>query len=63
MVKTETNADERSLREKLKQIGSPSEDEILSIQLTTEEAILYEIDLNDVMTESDLIIESEGIDE
>ena len=63
MIKIETNADEMSLRKKLMQIGNPIEEEILSVQLTTEEAVLYEIDLNDVMTESDLMVEREGIDE
>ena len=63
MIKKETNTDEISLRKKLMQIGNPIEEEILSVQLTTEEAVLYEIDLNDVMTESDLMVEREGIDE
>lgn len=51
---------EQSLRDKLKEIGNPIEGAVLSVQLTKEEALLYEVDLNDVMDDKELIIESEG---
>lgn len=54
---------EQSLREKLKEIGDPKEGDVLAIQLTKEEAELYDVNVNDVMEEDELIIESEGNDE
>lgn len=52
-----------SLKEKLQAIGSPDKNEILEIKLSKKEALVYDLESNDILSADEIKLESEGEDE
>lgn len=52
-----------SLKEKLKTIGNPTEIEVLEIKISKNEAEVYDIESNDILSTEDILRESEGENE
>lgn len=52
-----------SLKEKLQAISSPDKNEILEIKLSKKEALVYDLESNDILSADEIKLESEGEDE